>query len=89
MLTIGTIDLCSMLFLQESIKLAAYEGARRGVGRGRTNADVVNRVTEFLDERNVQYNAGSVVSFSSTDFNNADQLENVRPPLPCPPLETY
>ena len=50
-LTIGTLDLCSMMFLKESAVLAAYEGARRGVGRGKTDADVVARVTEFLDER--------------------------------------
>lgn len=75
-LTIGTIDICSMLFLKESIKLAAYEGARRGVGRGRTNADVVARVQEFLDERNIDY-LGNPCAFSSPDFASADTLENV------------
>lgn len=84
MLTIGTIDICSMMFLKETIKIAAYEGARRGVGRGRTNADVVNRVTEFLDERNVQYSGASVVTFSNTDFNNADRLENVTTTVTVP-----
>jgi Flp pilus assembly protein TadG len=75
-LTIGTIDLCSMLFLKESITIAAYEGARQGVGRGRTNANVVARVQEFLDERNIQY-SGNPCTFSSPDFDNADTLENV------------
>ena len=75
-LTIGTIDLCSMLFLKESIKLAAYEGARRGVGRDRTNEDVVNRVTEFLTERSINF-TGDPCTFSATDFTNADTLENV------------
>lgn len=75
-LTIGTIDVCSMMFLRESAVLAAYEGARQGVGRGRTNADVSARVTEFLDERNVVYN-GDVVSVSSPGFAAAETLENV------------
>ncbi|MEM6471478.1 MAG: TadE/TadG family type IV pilus assembly protein [Planctomycetota bacterium] len=75
-LTIGTIDLCSMLFLKESITLAAYEGARRGVGRDRTNADVIARVQEFLDERDIQY-TGNPCTFSSPDFTSADTLENV------------
>ena len=75
-LTIGTIDVCSMLFLKESVKLAAYEGARRGVGRGRTNDDVVARVQEFLDERDIQYD-GNPCTFSSPDFAGADTLENV------------
>lgn len=76
-LTIGTIDLCSMMFLKESVTLAAYEGARRGVGRGRTNTDAVNRVTEFLDERNITYNGAQVATFSSPGFAAADTLENV------------
>lgn len=82
-LTIGTIDLCSMLFLKESIKLAAYEGARRGVGRGRTNADVTARVQQFLDERNIQY-SGDPCSFSSPDFASAATLENVTTTVTVP-----
>ena len=75
-LTLGTIDLCSMMFLRESAVLAAYEGARQGVGRGRTDADVVDRVTEFLDERGVQY-SGNVCSISAPGFGAAETLENV------------
>jgi Flp pilus assembly protein TadG len=76
-LTIGTMDLCAMMFLRESAVLAAYEGARRGVGRGRTNADVVERVTEFLDERNVEYGGADVVTISGSGFDGAQTLENV------------
>ncbi len=76
-LTIGTIDLCSMMFLKESVTLAAYEGARRGVGRGRTNADSTARITEFLEERNITYDTSTVVSYSSPGFDAADTLENV------------
>ncbi len=82
-LTIGTLDLCSMMFLKESIKLAAYEGARRGVGRGKTNDDVVRRVQEFLDERNVAYE-GNPCTFSSPDFTTADTLENVTTTVTVP-----
>ena len=66
-LTIGTIDICSMLFLKESITLAAYEGARRGVGRDRTNADVISRVQEFLDERNIAYD-GNPCTFGTCNL---------------------
>ena len=76
-LTIGTIDLCSMMFLKESITLAAYEGARRGVSRGHTNADAFQRITEFLDERDISYDGGSVCTVSSPGFDGADTLENV------------
>ncbi|MCO8122779.1 pilus assembly protein [Stieleria sp. TO1_6] len=82
-LTIGTIDLCSMLFLKESIALAAYEGARRGVGRDQTNADVVARVQEFLDDRNIRY-TGNPCAFGSPDFVTADTLENVTTTVTVP-----
>jgi len=82
-LTLGTIDLCSMLFLKESVKLAAYEGARRGVGRGRTNEDVISRIQEFLDERNIAYD-GTPVTFSDPDFTDAGTLENVTTTVTVP-----
>lgn len=77
MLTFGTIDVCTMLFLNESASLAAYEGARRGVGRGYTNADATARVIEFLDERGILYNAGNVCQISSPGFDGAETLEHV------------
>ncbi|MEO1525575.1 MAG: TadE/TadG family type IV pilus assembly protein [Planctomycetota bacterium] len=82
-LTIGTIDICSMMFLKESVTLAAYEGARRGVGRGRTNADVQARVVEFLNERNINFE-GNPCSFSSPNFNDAATLENVTTTVTVP-----
>ncbi|MDG2222029.1 MAG: pilus assembly protein [Rubripirellula sp.] len=75
-LTLGTMDLCSVMFLKESAVLAAYEGARRGVGRGRTDSDVIDRVQEFLDERNIAY-TGDCIAISSPGFGGADTLENV------------
>jgi len=75
-LTMGTMDVCSIYFLKESAVLAAYEGARQGVARGRTNDHVVSRITNFLDQRNIQYDA-NVVEFSSPGFTNAETLENV------------
>lgn len=76
-LTFGTIDVCTMLFLNESASLAAYEGARRGVGRGYNNADANDRILEFLDERGIAYDAGNVVQFSTPGFDGADTLEHV------------
>ncbi|KAA1261421.1 TadE-like protein [Rubripirellula obstinata] len=75
-LTIGTIDVCSAMFLKESAVLAAYEGARQGVGRGYSNQDVVNRIQEFLDERNIQYET-SDITISSPGFGAATTLQPV------------
>lgn len=86
-LTIGTIDICTMIFLKETAVLAAYEGSRRGVARGRTNADVTSRVLEFLDERGVNYDSGSVVSIGSPGFEDAMTLENVSVTVRIPASE--
>jgi Flp pilus assembly protein TadG len=76
-LTIGTMDVCSMLFLKETVVLAAYEGARSGVGRGKTDQDAIDRVIEFLDERDVRYEFNDVVTIDAPGFDEAETLENV------------
>ncbi len=76
-LTLGTMDLCSLIFLKESVTIAAYEGARQGVGRDRTNADVTNRVVEFLNDRDIEFDNAQLMTFNSVDFTSADTLENV------------
>jgi Flp pilus assembly protein TadG len=76
-LTIGTLDLCSLMFLKESVVLAAYEGARQGVGRDRTNADATSRVTAFLDERSVVHSGAGAVTISGAGFDGAETLEAV------------
>ena len=75
--TLATIDLCSVMYLKETATLAAYEGARQGIGRDRTNANCTARIYDFLDERGVNYDASTVVSYSSPSFDDADDLENV------------
>jgi len=76
-LTIGTMDLCSLMFLKESVVIAAYEGARQGVDRGRTNADVTARVTAFLDERGINHSGAGSVTISGPGFGGASTLEAV------------
>jgi Flp pilus assembly protein TadG len=76
-LTLGTLDLCSMMFLKETVVLAAYEGARAGVNRGNTDADAVERVTEFLDERGVVHHGAGSVAISGASFDSADTLQHV------------
>lgn len=76
-LTIGTMDVCSMLFLKETVALAAYEGARAGVGRGQTNDDAIDRVIEFLEEREVEFMVNQVVTIDPPGFDEAETLENV------------
>lgn len=74
--TFATVDLCSIFFLKETVAIAAYEGARRGINRGGTDDAVRARVAEILDERGVQYE-GNSVTFENSTFSAADTLEHV------------
>ena len=76
LLTVGTIDVCSAIFLREAAILAAYEGARQGVARGNGNVDVQNRVEEFLNERKIVFD-GDVIEISGAGFDSASTLEPV------------
>ena len=40
LLVIGTIEACSMVFLKQSLAIAAYEGARTAIIPGATKAQV-------------------------------------------------
>lgn len=74
---VATIDICSAMFLRESLTVAAYEGARVGAPKGGTDALVRTRVLDLLDERNIVYDAGDVVSISAPGFGGADTMEHV------------
>ncbi|QDS87552.1 TadE-like protein [Rosistilla ulvae] len=83
-LTVATIDVCSAMFLKESLSIAAYEGARVGIARGGTNAEATARVKEILDERGITYKNNEVVQIQRTNsptsggFDSAETLEHCR-----------
>ena len=74
--TLFTIEMCTIMFLKETVTIAAYEGARVGIQRGNTNDMVVFRITEVLDERGIVYGSNPV-QFSSPGFDTAEELEHV------------
>lgn len=84
LLTLGTIDLCSMLFLKEAMTIAAYEGAREGVQRGGTNADATEQVLNFLDQRNIQHGGAQSVQISDPGYDGAETLQHVTLSLTVP-----
>jgi Flp pilus assembly protein TadG len=45
LLLMGTIETCNMIFLQQSLKIAAYEGARITIVPATDLADVLREVT--------------------------------------------
>jgi hypothetical protein len=50
----GSLECCGMIFLNQSLHIAAYEGARVGIRSDADNADVTARANEILDVRDVQ-----------------------------------
>ncbi len=54
-ITFGTIETCSVIFLKEKITIAAHEGARVSIQKMSTNAGVVAAVQDYLDVRGVDY----------------------------------
>ncbi len=75
-ITFATIDLCSAMFLKESLTIAAYEGARVGIQSGGTNNAATSKVQQLLTARGVTYEADAI-SISDPSFDNANTLENV------------
>lgn len=53
MLFLATTEACTMVFLNHSLTIAAYEGVRVAINYDGTNADVMSRCDEIITEREV------------------------------------
>ena len=53
-LFIGTIEACTMIYLKQTLSVAAYEGVRTALQTAATDADVVASANNILTARNVQ-----------------------------------
>ncbi|MDZ4657964.1 MAG: TadE/TadG family type IV pilus assembly protein [Bythopirellula sp.] len=58
LIVLATIEACTMVFLKQSLNIAAYEGARTALAQNVSSVDVVNAAEQVLTERNV--NGGTV-----------------------------
>ena len=72
----GTLEICSGYFLQESLTIAAYEGARTAARQNSTPEDVREYVMELLADRGVNAGAGSI-EINPATFNNRRALDPV------------
>ena len=53
LILLGTIEACTMIFLEQTLKIAAHEGARAAVVPGSDDTKVQNTVLVFLSSRGV------------------------------------
>lgn len=75
-ITFASIDLCSAMFLKETLTIAAYEGSRVGIRSGGTDANAIARAEAVLTERGVTFDSGAV-TISSPGFDSASTLDLV------------
>ncbi len=64
-LIVGTIEACSMVYLKQSLSIAAYEGVRTSIKPGATVRDVKAACRQILRSRKVR---GGKIIISPSDF---------------------
>ncbi len=67
LIVLSTVEACTMIFLKQSLSIAAYEGARAGLAQSATNTTIVNVATQVLTERNVK---GGTVTLNPTNLTS-------------------
>jgi Flp pilus assembly protein TadG len=82
LLVIGTVEACSMVFLKQSLSVAAYEGVRTAVEAKATTAQVEAACQQVLTDRKVK---GGVVTITPKNFETLNQGEfvDVTVSAPC------
>jgi Flp pilus assembly protein TadG len=82
LLVIGTVEACSMVFLKQSLSVAAYEGARTALENAATTAQVESACQQILADRRIQ---GGTVTVTPTNFDalNPGEFVDVTVSAPC------
>ncbi len=82
LLVLGTIEACSMIFLKQSLSVAAYEGARTAIVPGKTADDVKTACLQVLAERKVTDGLVTVTPSNIAALNPGDFVD-VTVSAPC------
>lgn len=90
----GTLEVCAGYYVQESVTIAAYEGARfaaREYARVRgedeppfDESDITDYVTEILTARGVVTAPEIEIDLNGETFETIDVLEPIRVTVSCP-----
>ena len=67
-LLLGTIETCNMIFLRQSLEIAAYESARAAIVPGSDDFDINLATTEILTARRIK---NGTVTVTPANFQNA------------------
>jgi Flp pilus assembly protein TadG len=66
LLTFASIEASTMIFVDQALCVAGYEGVRLAIQGDATNDDVIDRCEEFLGNRKV---VGATISFEPADVS--------------------
>lgn len=67
-LTLATLQACSMFYLRQSLSVAAYEGIRKAVDFRTSSSEVEDACNRILTSRNVN---GATILISPSDYTTA------------------
>jgi hypothetical protein len=80
-LLLASLEACSMIFLDHSLTIASYEGVRMGINYDSTNAQVLAKCNQIIDEREV---AGATIDISPVNVANAERGEQIAVTVTAP-----
>jgi len=82
----ATVEISTAIYLKESLKVAAYEGARNAINRDATDVSVRNRVENALKSRNIKLGGKSITTACSISpaANAAEKLEPIKVTVTAP-----
>ena len=66
MIVLGTIEACSMIFLQQTLEIAAYEGVRTALVKSANLGNVQGACQQVITNRNLH---GAVITVTPSNFD--------------------
>jgi Flp pilus assembly protein TadG len=82
LLVVATLEACSMVFLKQSLSIAAYEGVRTAIQPDATASDVSTTCNQILNDRRIEgYNVA--VSPSDITTMKPGEFVDVTVSAPC------
>lgn len=80
-LMLASIEACTMIFLDHSLSIAAYEGARVAVNYDAKNADVTARCNQIITQRSVH---DASISINPSNVANVPRGQPIRITVSAP-----
>ncbi|TWU51900.1 TadE family protein [Rubripirellula reticaptiva] len=75
MMTLATVEACTMLYVQQTLKTTAFEGARVGIVPGATVENINFQCETLLDSHSINGYAISANPSDPTQLSQGDWLE--------------